>query len=192
MNTYFEQALFFLMKTVIDVCFFFFLLRFMFHILRIDFYNPFSQFIFKVTNPILIPLRRVIPPHPKVDFGAFLILIFLKAFEFTITCLLKLHAAPSMLSLLIWPIGELISQMINVFFFAILLLVLQSWLNPKNFNPLTTVLIQLTEPVLAPAKKLVPTIAGIDVSPMIAIVILKLLDILLAGPIIQFGASWSY
>ena len=98
---------------------------------------------------------------------------------------------PHVLGIVIWSLGEVISQTINFFFFAVLLVAILSWISPRNYTPFTSLLIQITEPLMAPARRWIPRSMGIDFSPVLVLIILKLADILVANPIIGLGIMFS-
>lgn len=182
-----QQAFSFLIKTLFDLYLLLVLLRFLFQYFKVDFYNPFSQFILKATNPILLPIRRILPSYDKIDLASLVLLLSLKACEFLLLSVLTRGMAPNILGLLIWPIGELMNQTVNVFFFAILVMIILSWLGPKVHTPISSLVAQMTDPLLRPARRVIPAMAGIDLSPMIVLLGLKLIEILLANPITQLG-----
>lgn len=184
---YLMQALTFLIKITIDLCYILLLLRLIFHILRVTFYNPISQFIYKATNSVLIPLHKIIPNHPKIDPAIVLLLLLLKAIELSLVTLLMVGTPPDFLSITAWSIGKLLSNTLDLFFFAIILTILQNWLNPKHYNPLTDILDQITEPLLAPARRKIPPLMGLDLSPMVVLIGLKLIEILVANPILHYA-----
>ncbi len=187
-----QAAFIFLVKICIDLAFFIVLLRFLFQYFRIDFYNPFSQFVLKITNPTLTPLRNRLPQIHKIDLAALLLLIVLKIAELFLVTLIATGGLPHFLSLLIWPMGEILSQTLNLFFFAILIVAILSWIAPKIHSPFTSILIQITEPLLEPARKITPNYFGIDLSPLLVLIILKFLDILVVVPMLQWAIHLSH
>ncbi len=186
-----NQALIFLITTSINLYFFMVLLRFLFQYLQINRYNPILSFVLKATDPIWIPLQRVIPRSSKIDSTSLVMLMILKCLEFLLVTLISRGFVPSIMSLIIWPIGESLSQIINMLFFAVLIVAFLSWLGPKR-TPLTDILIQITEPLMAPARKLISSSSGIDFSPLFVLIVLKLIDILFAHPLMQLGERLSY
>jgi YggT family protein len=187
-----REAFIFLLKIIFDLYFLAVLLRFLFQYFQVDFYNPFSQFILKITDPILVPLGNKLPHIRKIDIAALLLLFGLKAVEFLGLTLLIKKILPHILGVFIWSLGECISQTINFFFFAVLLVAILSWISPRSYTPFTSLLIQITEPLMAPARRLLPRTLGIDFSPIFVLIILKLADILIANPIIGLGIILSY
>ena len=82
------------------------------------------------------------------------------------------------MSLVLFSLAELFRLTINVFFWSILIQVIISWVNPGSYNPVTSLLYSLNEPLLRPARRLVPPISGFDLSPVVVMIALKLVEIL--------------
>jgi len=95
--------------------------------------------------------------------------------------------SPQILGLIIWTFGSLLSLFINVFFFSIIIWVILSWLAPTRHHAISETLYLLTDPILGPARRLMRPIGGFDLSPIVAIIILKLVEILLISPITNYG-----
>lgn len=156
------------------------LLRLLFQLVRADFYNPVSQFLVTLTNPPLRPLRRLIPGLFGIDLASVLLLFVLQSLELYL--LLKIGGSPvNPAGLLILALVELIRLTLNVFFFAIILRVLMSWFMPYGLrgHPLGGLLVNLTEPLLAPARRWLPPISGFDLSPILVLVALQIAQLAL-------------
>ncbi|MCB1736230.1 MAG: YggT family protein [Gammaproteobacteria bacterium] len=158
------------------------MLRFLFQLSRADFYNPISQFIVKITNPLLVPLRRVIPSVGGIDTASLVLLMLLQMAIFAIVLLLR-GGIPTPGVLLIAALIELLQLLINIYFWAILIQAILSWVQPGQYNPASSLLFQLTSPLLAPARRLLPPISGLDLSPLIVIMGLKLAEMILLPPL---------
>jgi YggT family protein len=156
-------------------------LRFLLQWVRADFYNPMSQFIVRVTTPVLRPLRRFIPGYGGLDLSALVLAWLVKAVELAAVTLVAGLGNP--LGALFWAIPALVTLFINIFLFAILIRVILSWVNPDPYNPAVTLLERLTDPLLRPAQRLIPTVAGLDLSPMAAMIALVVLEMLLVPPL---------
>lgn len=172
----------FLIKVVFGLYATLVVLRFLLQMMRADFYNPVSQVIVKLTKPLLNPLRRVIPGVKGMDIAS-LVLAWL---TLTIEQLAVLGVAGSgfqPLAAALLAVPELISLIINVFLFAILIQVIISWINPGSHNPILSLIHSLTEPLLTPVRRRMPDLGGIDLSPMVVMIGLVVLEMLLIPPV---------
>lgn len=183
---YFGNAGVFLVNTVFGFFILIVMLRFLLQLVRADFYNPVSQFLVKATSPVLVPLRRVIPGLFGIDFAAVVLLLVLQISQILLVGLIKGYAFQP-LGVLVMSIAELASLTLNIFFFSILIQVILSWINPGNYNPITTVLHNLNEPLLAPARRLIPSVSGFDFSPLVVGVMLKLIEMTLIAWLLNTG-----
>lgn len=181
-GNYVGNAATFLIETLFGLYILIVMLRFLLQWVRADFYNPVSQFIVKATQPVLAPLRRVIPGFAGADLAAVVLMFALKFAELWLVMGL-LGMSPQIPGLAMLCVAELLGLLINVFIFAILIQVIISWVNPGLYNPITSLLHSLNEPLLAPARRLIPPISGLDLSPIAVIIALQLASILFVAPI---------
>lgn len=181
-ESYLANPAIFLIKVVFGLYAVLVVLRFLLQLTRADFYNPVSQVIVKATKPLLNPLRRVIPGVSGMDIASLVLGWFVLTVEqLAILGVSGMGFQPLAASLLAIP--ELITLMINIFLFAILIQVIVSWISPGNYNPVLGLIHSLTEPLLAPVRRRMPDLGGIDLSPMVVMVGLVLLEMLLIPPI---------
>jgi YggT family protein len=176
-DDYLTNPLEFLISTLFSLYILAVMLRFLLGTVRADFYNPISQFLVRITNPLLIPLRKVIPSIGKFDSAAMLLMIVLQLAAITLILLLRGEGISSAI-LIIATLAMLVSLLIDVFLFAIIVEVIISWMNPGSYNPVSSLLHSLTSPVLRPIRHLIPSIAGIDLAPLFAIIGLQVLRML--------------
>ncbi|MHB8253778.1 MAG: YggT family protein, partial [Acidiferrobacter sp.] len=153
-----------------------------------DFYNPFSQFIVRVTNAPLLPLRRLIPGYFGIDFASAALLIILEAMEIALGALVQ-GVVPRFGGVLILSFADLIQLTLYVLIGAVFMRILMSWISPYGAHPLTNLAIHLTEPFMRPARRLLPLISGIDLSPVLVVIALELIAILVVQPLQQLGTS---
>ncbi|GAB4507482.1 MAG: YggT family protein [Sulfuricaulis sp.] len=180
MNSFFTEAGVLIVEVVFGLYILAVLLRFLFQLVRADFYNPISQFLVALTNPLLKPLRRIIPGLFGIDIASLVLLLILKCLEMFIVFWLGGYA-PDLLPLLLAAVVDLLRLTINVYFYAILLRVILSWFMPygMNQNPAGSLLTSLTEPLMRPARRLIPAVGGLDLSPIVVLVGLQLLQLAL-------------
>ncbi|MFZ7028019.1 YggT family protein [Pseudomonas aeruginosa] len=155
------------------------LLRFILQLVRADFYNPLSQFIVRATKPLLNPLRRIIPGFGEIDLASLVLAILIQlVLMILILMLMGYGVGGFIMQLLIWSIIAVTSLFLKVFFFALIISVILSWVAPGSYNPGAQLVNQICEPLLMPFRKLLPNLGGLDISPIFAFLALKLIDML--------------
>jgi YggT family protein len=145
---------------------------------RADFYNPLSQFIVRATQPLLKPIRRIIPSLFGLDMSSLLLSIVIQMIVMALTLLLAYGTTGNPLQLLVWSIIGVTALFLKIFFFAMIISVILSWVAPQSHNPGAELVNQVCEPALAPFRRIVPNLGGLDISPILAFMVLKLLDML--------------
>ncbi len=174
-----QGAFLFLLGFVIDLYIFLVLTRFLLQLVRADFYNPVSQFVVKATNPILMPLRKIIPGYGGMDVAALVAVVALIVFKLVLVSLLAMGALRfSPLQLLVVTVTELARLLLDYLFWTIILRIILSWVSPDPRNPVVQLVGQITEPVMAPARKLLPPMGGLDLSPIIVLLAIQFIQIL--------------
>jgi YggT family protein len=187
-GSYLSDPLIFLVRTLFGLYIAVVLIRFLLQWARADFYNPISQFVVRITSPLLRPLRRVIPGLGGLDLASLVLAWGLEAVQLTLMAALSGLGWP-LLSALAWAIPALIGLLIDILLFAVLILAILSWVNPDPYNPAVALLGRLTDPLLKPARRLIPPIGGIDLSPMAVMIGLVLLKMLVLPPLEQLTGS---
>lgn len=176
-----QSALIFLVKTLTDLYLLTFLLRFIMQWVRADYYNPLAQFVLKVTSPLVVPARRVLPSIGGLDTPTLFVLLVL---EIAATWLLLRLAGLTLPvgELLFYSLLRLIALTLWFYTVALFIYVLLSWFGDRGMNPMSAMLGQLVEPVLRPVRRLVPLIGGLDLSPLVVILLLQAAMIALPLP----------
>ncbi|CRM97408.1 YGGT family protein [Pseudomonas sp. 22 E 5] len=154
------------------------LLRFVLQLVRANFYNPLCQFIVKATQPLLKPLRRIIPSLFGLDMSSLVLAILVQLALMALTLLLTYGTTGNFVQLLVWSIIGVTALFLKIFFFALIISVILSWVAPGSHNPGAELVNQICEPALAPFRRLLPNLGGLDISPILAFMVLKLLDML--------------
>jgi len=158
------------------------LLRFVLQLVRADFYNPLSQFIVSATQPLLKPLRKVIPSIAGLDSASLVLAILIQLLVMALTLILMGYGVDGfMLQLLVWAVIGVTSLFIKVFYFALIGSVILSWVAQGSHNPAAILINQICEPLLAPFRKILPNMGGLDLSPIFAFISLNLVDMLVIG-----------
>jgi YggT family protein len=190
-NPYLSNAAAYMIETLFTLYLLMVLLRFLLQLTRADFYNPVCQFLIKATNPPLRPLRRFIPGLWGLDLASVVLLIALQ-----MAGLWLVHVASgrtiTLEGLFVLSIGELLMLTLNTLLIVIILQVILSWINPGAYNPLSSLLYSLSEPLLRPARRLLPAVSGLDFSPLIVLVLIQLAKMLVVAPIHDVGWRLAY
>lgn len=168
----------FLINILLDLYIIVLMLRFILQQVRADFYNPLSQFIVKVTAPLLNPARRVIPSVGGIDTATIAVIVLFIIAKIFLVALLSGYAL-SLTALFLMGIRDFITLALNIFIFAIIIQAILSWINPDPYNPVTGVLFSITRPVLQPVRRWIKPIEGLDLSPLFAIIGLMFIKLLL-------------
>lgn len=163
------------------------ILRFMLQAVRADFYNPISQFVVKATNPALIPLRKVVPGLGGYDLAAIVLAIIVECIAITLSLVIAGFPLP-LTHIFIWAFLGTIGLFIKLYFWGLIIMIVASWIAPQSHNPALMLLRQIIEPPMKPIRKLMPDMGGLDLSPIIAFLIINIFQILLVSFARETGA----
>jgi YggT family protein len=145
---------------------------------RADFYNPICQFLIRITKPLLVPLRRVIPSIGRLDTASVVLMLVLEvAGVWLVTQIAPVSMQP--VQLLVYSLLKLLATLLMMYFVLIIAHVILSWVGRGAQHPIIPLIYQLTEPVLLPFRKAIPPIAGIDLSPLFALIAVRFLLLLI-------------
>ncbi len=184
---YVNDAGVFLVRTLFGLYILAVALRFLLQMARADFYNPICQTLVKITNPALRPLRRIVPGLFGIDMAAVVLLLLLKTVELLIIQQLSGFSG-DVVGLVVLGVAQLVKLILDLFFFSILIQVVLSWVNQgTNHNPGVALLHALNEPLMRPARRVLPPMSGLDLSPLLVIIVLQLLTMLLVAPLNSFA-----
>jgi YggT family protein len=148
---------------------------------RADFRNPLCQAIVRLTNPLILPLRRILPPVGKVDTASVVAVLIIATVNVAITTALHGGGLPSPVNWVQKVALQIVSTLLSTYFYAILLYALLSLIAPGGYSPMQSVLATICEPVLRPFRRLIPSVAGLDLSPLWACIAIQAIRILLAS-----------
>jgi YggT family protein len=175
MTQNFAGAGVFLIQTFFGIYFVLIMVRFLMQVSRADYYNPICQGIIKVTDPAIRPFRKLLPTVRGVDFAT-LTVGFLVELIAIVLIMLVMGGAPFLPIYIGWVLVGMLSIIFDVYFFALLIMVISSWIAPYSTHPVMTLVHQLTEPICTPARKLLPPMGGIDFSIILVFVVITLID----------------
>jgi YggT family protein len=186
-STYVTNPAIFIIDTLFSLYILAVMLRFLLQWCGAEFYNPISQFLVKATHPPLRILRRFVPPIGKIDTSSLVLVLALQMLaDFSILMLKGVSIGIGAMTIL--SITQLVSLLINIFIFAVFARALLSWLNPGTFNAASSILYSLTEPLLNVCRRFIPDLGGIDLSPLVALLLLQLAKMLILPPLQELAS----
>ncbi|HEX7027361.1 MAG TPA: YggT family protein [Gammaproteobacteria bacterium] len=185
-SSYFINPVVYLIETLFFLYMLAVMLRFLLQWVHADFFNPVSRFIVKVTNPPVIPLRRIIPAIGGIDTASLVLLLLLAIAKVVLMYLIAGFLITPM-TVLPRAVGDLVALFLNIYLVSIIIQVLLSWIAPQQYNPVSVLLYQLNEPLLRPVRRLLPSIEGFDFSPLVVILIIQLSKMIILPPIYSLG-----
>ncbi|NMQ18709.1 YggT family protein [Candidatus Competibacter phosphatis] len=168
----------FLIQTVFGFYILAVILRFLLQCVRADFYNPLVQFLVRITNPLLLPLRRFVPGYRGLDLASVVLAFALQLLEVLLVTAL-FGRSLDIGGVLLVTVMELLKLLINIYLWGVIIQAVLSWINPDPRHPAARVLAQLTAPLLRPARRLLPPVSGVDLSPVLVVVALIFVSLLL-------------
>jgi YggT family protein len=170
-----NDALIFIIQTLGSLYLLIVLMRFILQLVRANFYNPLCQFVVKATQPLLKPLRRVIPSLFGLDMSSLVLALLLQILLFVVVLMLNGYQAFTVL-LLPWALIGIFSLFLKILFWSMIISVILSWVAPGSRSPGAELVYQITEPVLAPFRRLIPNLGGLDISPIFAFIAIQLIQ----------------
>lgn len=157
------------------------LLRFLLQAVRADFYNPVSQAIVKVTSPALMPFRRVIPGFRGIDFASLILALVLSSVFTALLIWIGGYNLPSIGIIVAWAFVGLIDFILNIYFYALVISIVASFVAPFSGNPLLLVVYQILEPVYSRIRRIIPPMGGLDLSPIFIFLAINVTEIMVVG-----------
>ncbi len=170
-----NDAAIFIIQTLGSLYLLIVLMRFILQLVRANFYNPLCQFVVKATQPLLKPLRRVIPSLFGLDMSSLVLALLLQVLLFAVILMLNGYQALTLL-LLPWALIGVFSLFLKILFWSMIISVILSSVAPGSRSPGAELVAQITEPVLAPFRRLIPNLGGLDISPIFAFIAIQLLQ----------------
>ena len=172
-------------NTLIGLYLYVVLLRFWMQWMRVDFRNPVGQFVISATNPVIVPLRKIFSPIGSVDTATLLFAFIVATVKvWALLSLAGLQA--SLVANLVYGFSEVLRSSIHIFIAAILVTIIASWVASGSYNPVVTLAHQIAGPIMEPARRLIPPMGGLDLSPILVFLFLNLTLTLIVAPISPF------
>jgi YggT family protein len=173
------QAIYYIIHTLLQLAVFVTLSRLLLQLSRADFRNPISQAVVRLTNPVILPLRRVLPPVRKVDTASVVAVLLVAITDVAIVWTVRGAGFPPGYYWAQLVAIEIVRTLLKMYFYSIVLYALLSLIAPGGYSPMQSVLATLCEPVLRPFRRIIPPIAGIDLAPLWACIGIQAILLLL-------------
>lgn len=179
-----RDALLYLIGTAIDLYLFILVIRMLLAYVGANYSDPLIQFVVRATDPLIRPIRRVIPNVRGIELSTVLCVLALETIKYTMITLIT-DGNFVFAGIVIISIADAIKIFLQTFFYAIILQVVLAWVQPQS--PVIGILYRLTAPIMRPVQRLCPTIGGFDISPIPAIMLIQLTIILVVNPLWTYG-----
>lgn len=175
-------------QLIFNMATFIVVLRFLLHLSKADYFNPITQGVVKATNPIVLPLQAILKPQGRLDIATLLIAVALKALGIFIALYITgLFAGTGVVNLFIGGLAGVVKTILDLYFFALVISIVLSWVAPQANHPGAVLVYQLTEPLMEPVRRIIPSLGGLDLSPIFVFLGINLLSSFLVGMLAQFA-----
>lgn len=180
MGTFAQLAIYFV-QTLGSLCLLVLVLRLLMQLCRVSFLNPIVQFVYKATQPLLAPLRRIFPAFQSFDTASLIVALLVQWLVIQATLAIAGAGPAPAVASLSWAGLGMLSLLLDMYFYGLIAVVVMSWVAPGNRHPLASLLDELIEPVIAPLRRVTPSMGGIDLSPILMFLVINMLRILVAN-----------
>ncbi|WP_423063220.1 YggT family protein [Candidiatus Paracoxiella cheracis] len=182
----------FLVDLVFDIYIIILIVRLLMQKLGASYHNPFSQLIIKLTNVFVTPMQKVLPGFKGFDFAIIFLILLFAVIETLLTIWLRFKVVPGLWGTIVISIGMIGNKFVNLYFYAIIVRAIMSWVVSLQQSPIAEVVFLITEPIMKPARRLIPTIAGFDLSPIPVLIALQLISAYGFGALINTGMKLAF
>jgi len=180
----------FLVDTLFSLYVFAVMLRFLFQWVEADFYNPISQALVALTHPLLRPLRRLLPAIGRIDTASIVLMLAVQILGGYLIFQIQ-GVGFTLVYLVWWAINQILELLFNIYIFSLVAVALLSWIAPYPRNAATSLLYSLTNPLLKRARRLIPAMGGVDLSPLLVFIAIQFLKMLVMPTLDQLAASFN-
>lgn len=173
-----QPALIFVVKTFAQLYLFVLLLRLLLPWLRADFRNPIAQGVLRLTSPLVVPVRRIVPSLGRLDSATVLVAFAVQYLAILLVLVIGGITA-SVLPVALTALLDLVILICRLFTFAIFIHIILSWVARGIYNDATIFVSMIAQPVLRPFRRVIPPFGGLDISPLFAIMLLQVIEIII-------------
>ncbi|MBP5980698.1 MAG: YggT family protein [Halomonas sp.] len=175
-----------LANSLINIYLFLLMLRFLLQASRADYYNPLSQTVVKITQPVVGPFQSFLGPVAgRFDLATLAAGFVLKVVSIIAIFMVVGIGMPPIAGLLIAGVAALANAILKIYFFAMIVMIILSWVAPNASHPAALLVMQLVEPIMAPVRRVIPPLGMIDLSPIVVFIAINLIDGLVVGSLIR-------
>ena len=184
MDNYLSDPILLIITTALSFLKYILIFRFLFEITMVNFYNPISQAIVKITGPILAPLRLFSLNIGRVDLMIILLILVVISFEIILPYLFQ-TVSLNLIHVAIFSFGLFLKTILNIYFYLIIISAIASWFFAYNNHPLFSLINELCEPLYYPVRNLLPQTPGIDFSPIVLLLLIQITEMIILRPIFE-------
>lgn len=177
-----------LVEVVFGLAVFAFVLRVLLQLVRANFHNPVCQFFYKITNPVLMPLRKALPPWRNFEIAGSLIAYLLLCLKVWLLGALD-GVALNIPATMMLGFAELLGFLLMLYFGLLLVGAILSWVPQSGYHPIVPLIAQFTAPLLRPIRRVLPLMGGFDLSSMVAMIAILLAQALIVAPLHDLGTA---
>ena len=185
--TAFTNAGFFLIEVIFDVYIIVLMLRLILQKVGASYHNPVSQLIIRLTDTLVAPLQRITPGFKGFDFAIILLVLVFEIIQMILLMWLRFDIVPGFGGTVVVAIGMIGRKLMNLYFWSIIIWALMSWIPNLQRSPTAEIVYLITDPIMRRVRRVIPTIAGFDLSPIFVLIVLQLISMLAFDPIITAG-----
>ena len=181
----------YLVDTVASIYLVIVVLRGLLQASQADFYNPISQFIARATNPPLKVLRKLVPAGRRFDLSIIVLALLVQIIGLVTTIMLSGFLPPDPFTVLIWATLGVVGLVVNLYLIAMIVMIVLSWVAQGSRHPAVLLVYQITEPVMAPVRSMLPAMGGLDFSPILIFILINVIQIALRHMAVAVGLPAS-
>lgn len=187
-----KSALVLIIGVVFNLYIYVLLVRLLLQKVGASWHNPVSQFVLKITDPVVKPIQKFIPGFKGFDLAIVVLALVLELIETWLVVALKVSMLPGFLGLLVMSLAQLGTKVVNIYLWAIIIGAVVSWFPAMRQNPVTSAIDSLTAPLLGLARKYIPQVGGFDLSPIPIILACFLINMLVFNPLFNAGVRLAF
>ncbi|WP_110647785.1 YggT family protein [Salinicola peritrichatus] len=170
-----------LVNTLVNIYLFVLMLRFLLQFSQADYYNPMSQGIVKATQPVVAPIQKFLRPVGRIDIATLFVGFLLKVIVIIAIFQFAGFGMPPLQGILLAAIAGVLNAILKIYFFALIIMIILSWVAPQASHPGALLVMQIVEPIMAPVRRVIPPLGMIDLSPIVVFIAINLLDSIVVG-----------